>query len=105
MSQHTDSYLQIRNNPKFQSLVAKRNRYSFIMTALMMFVYYGYILLIAFDKEWLATKVAPGMVMTIGIPMGLGVILFTIIITIVYVRRANTEFDTEAAAVLKEAGK
>ena len=105
MSQHTDSYLQIRNNPKFKSLVAKRNRYSFIMTALMMIVYYGYILLIAFNKEWLATKVAPGMVMTIGIPMGLGVILFTIIITVIYVRRANTEFDTEAAQVLKEAQK
>ena len=105
MSQHTDSYLQIRNNPKFISLVAKRNRYSFIMTSLMMIVYFGYILLIAFNKEWLATKVAPGMVMTIGIPMGLGVILFTTIITIVYVRRANTEFDTEAAQVLKEAQK
>jgi uncharacterized membrane protein (DUF485 family) len=105
MSQHTDSYLQIRNNPKFISLVAKRNRYSFIMTSLMMIVYFGYILLIAFNKEWLATKVAPGMVMTIGIPMGLGVILFTIIITIIYVRRANTEFDTEAAQVLKEAQK
>ena len=105
MSQHTDSYLQIRNNPKFISLVAKRNRYSFIMTTLMMVVYFGYILLIAFNKEWLATKVAPGMVMTIGIPMGLGVIIFTIIITIVYVRRANTEFDTEAAQVLKEAQK
>ena len=105
MSQHTDSYLQIRNNPKFQSLVAKRNRYSFIMTSLMMIVYFGYILLIAFNKEWLATKVAPGMVMTIGIPMGLGVILFTIIITVIYVRRANTEFDTEAAQVLKEAQK
>jgi uncharacterized membrane protein (DUF485 family) len=105
MSQHTDSYLQIRNNPKFISLVAKRNRYSFIMTSLMMIVYFGYILLIAFNKEWLATKVAPGMVMTIGIPMGLGVIIFTIIITIIYVRRANTEFDTEAAQVLKEAQK
>jgi len=105
MSQHTDSYLQIRNNPKFISLVAKRNRYSFIMTSLMMIVYFGYILLIAFNKEWLATKVAPGMVMTIGIPMGLGVILFTIVLTIIYVRRANTEFDTEAAQVLKEAQK
>jgi len=105
MSQHTDSYLQIRNNPKFISLVAKRNRYSFIMTSLMMIVYFGYILLIAFNKEWLATKVAPGMVMTIGIPMGLGVIIFTIVITIIYVRRANTEFDTEAAQVLKEAQK
>ena len=105
MSSHIDTYAQIRNNPKFQALVAKRNSYSFIMTALMMIVYYGYILLIAFNKEWLATKLAPGMVTSIGIPMGLGVIIFTIVLTNIYVRRANTEFDSEAAAVLKEAGK
>ena len=104
MSSHIDTYAQIRNNPKFQALVAKRNSYSFIMTALMMIVYYGYILLIAFNKEWLATKIGGG-VTSIGIPMGLGVIIFTIVLTNIYVRRANTEFDTEAAAVLKEAGK
>jgi uncharacterized membrane protein (DUF485 family) len=105
MSEHNDSYLQIRNNPKFQSLVAKRNAYSFVMSALMLIVYFGYILLIAFNKEWLATKIGEGYTTSIGIPMGLGVIFFTIIITLVYVRRANTEFDTEAAQVLKEAGK
>ena len=105
MSEHNDSYLQIRNNPKFQSLVAKRNAYSFVMSALMLIVYFGYILLIAFNKEWLATKIGEGYTTSIGIPMGLGVIFFTIIITIIYVRRANSEFDTEAAQVLKEAGK
>jgi uncharacterized membrane protein (DUF485 family) len=105
MSQHTDSYAQIRDNPKFKSLIAKRNSYAFMMTALMMIVYYGYILLIAFDKEWLATKIGTGYVTSIGIPMGVGVIFFTIIITNIYVRRANTEFDDEAAQVLKEAGK
>ena len=105
MSEHNDSYLQIRNNPKFQSLVAKRNAYSFVMSALMLIVYFGYILLIAFNKEWLATKIGEGYTTSIGIPMGLGVIIFTIVITLVYVRRANTEFDTEAAQVLKEAGK
>ena len=105
MSQHTDSYAQIRDNPKFKSLIAKRNSYAFMMTALMMIVYYGYILLIAFNKEWLATKIGVGYVTSIGIPMGLGVIVFTIFITVIYVRRANTEFDAEAAQVLKEAGK
>jgi uncharacterized membrane protein (DUF485 family) len=105
MSQHTDSYLQIRNNPKFQSLVAKRNRYSFIMTTLMMIVYFGYILLIAFNKEGLAVKIGEGYTTSVGIPMGLGVIIFTIVLTNIYVRRANTEFDAEAAAVLKEAAK
>lgn len=102
---HNDSYERIRSNPKFQSLVAKRNGYAFIMTALMMIVYFGYILLIAFDKEMLSQKLGEGMVTSLGIPMGLGVILFTIAITTVYVRRANTEFDAEADAVVKEAQK
>ena len=105
MSQHTDSYLQIRNNPKFKSLVAKRNRYSFIMTALMMIVYYGYILLIAFDKEWLGTKLGAGMTTSIGIPLGVGVIVVTIILTNIYVRRANTRFDDMNAQIIKEASR
>ena len=105
MSQHTGSYAQIRDNPKFKSLIAKRNAYAFMMTSLMMVVYYGYILLIAFNKEWLATKIGEGYTTSIGIPMGLGVIIFTIVLTNIYVRRANSEFDDEAAQVLKEAGQ
>ncbi len=103
--QHSEHYERIRSNPRFQSLVAKRNGYAFIMTALMMFAYYGYILLIAFDKEGLAVKLGEGMVTSVGIPLGLGVIVFTIIITAIYVKRANTEFDAEAAEILKEAQK
>lgn len=102
---HNDTYERIRSNPKFQALVAKRNGYAFIMTALMMIVYYGYILLIAFNKEMLGQKLGAGMVTSIGIPMGVGVILFTIIITAIYVKRANTEFDAEAEVVVKEAQK
>ena len=71
---------RIRANPKYQELVSKRNSYGWIMTALMMIVYYGYILLVAFNKEFLAQKTGAG-VMSIGIPIGVGVILFTIIIT------------------------
>ena len=102
---HSDTYERIRSNPKFQALVAKRNFYSMIMTVLMMVVYFGYILLIAFNKEGLAAKLSSTGVTSVGIPLGLGVILFTIIITTIYVRRANTEFDSEAAAILKEAQK
>jgi uncharacterized membrane protein (DUF485 family) len=57
-----------------------------------MVVYYGFILLVAFNKPFLATRLGQG-VMTIGIPIGLGVIVFTIAITAIYVRRANREFD------------
>lgn len=105
MSQHADHYERIRSNPRFQAFVSKRNSYALVMTILMMVAYYGYILLIAFNKELLAQKLGAGMVTSMGVPMGLGVIIFTIVITAIYVRRANTEFDTEAAEILKEAQK
>lgn len=95
---------RIRANPKYQELVSKRNSYGWIMTLSMLVVYYGYILLVAFNKDFLAQKVGAG-VTSIGIPIGVGVILFTIIITGIYIRRANTEFDDLKAQVIKEATK
>ena len=77
---------RIRANPKYQELVSKRNAYGWIMTAALMIVYYGYILLVAFNKDFLATKTGAG-VTSYGIPIGIGVILFTIIITGIYIRR------------------
>ena len=70
----------------------------------MLIVYYGYIGLIAFDKELLAKPLGAG-VTTLGIPIGLGVIVFTVIITGLYVRRANTEFDAMTREILKDATK
>jgi len=100
-----ETWERIRSNPKFQAFVSKRNNYSIVMSILMIIAYYGYILLIAFDKPFLATKMGEGMVTSIGIPMGVGVIVFPIVLTWIYVRRANTEFDTEAEAIIKEATK
>lgn len=97
-------YEKVRENPRFSALVAKRNAYSALLTLLMIVVYFGYILLIAFNKELLAQKIGTG-VTSLGIPLGLGVILFTIAITAVYVRRANSEFDAESEALLKESSK
>ena len=98
-------YESIRGNPNFQKFVSTRNVYSNIMTLLMMIVYFGYILLIAFNKPVLATKMSAGGVISIGIPMGIGVLVFTIVITWIYVRRANTEFDATKDAIVKEASK
>ncbi len=87
-----DLAARIASHPKYQELKAKRTRFGWWLTALMMVVYYGFILLVAFDKELLAKRLGAG-VMTLGMPIGLGVILFTIVITGIYVRRANSEFD------------
>lgn len=99
---------QISNNiasdPRFLKFVAKRNNYSVIMTILGAVAYYGFILLVAFNKEFLGQKMGAG-VTTIGVPIGVGVIVFTIIITWIYVRRANGEFDDEANDIIKGASK
>ena len=95
---------KIRANPKFLELQSKRNRFGWLLAICMMVVYYGYIALIAFRKDILSIPVGDG-VTTLGVPIGMGVILFTIIITGIYVRRANTEFDALTAEILAEEAK
>ncbi len=93
-----------RANPKYQLLKAKRSAFGWWLAALMMVVYYGYIALIAFNKEFLAQPLGAG-VTTIGVPIGMGVIVFTIVITGIYVRRANGEFDQLTKEILEDATK
>ncbi len=95
---------KIEANPKYHELRAKRNGFGWLLTVLMLVVYYGYIALIAFNKPFLAQPIGAG-VTTLGIPIGMGVIVFTIAITGFYVRRANSEFDRLTAEILKEASK
>jgi len=96
---------RVQANPKYHMLVSSRSVFSIWMTIAVMVVYYGYILLIAFDKEWLGSKLAAGMTTSIGIPLGVGVIVITVILTNIYVRRANTEFDQLNAEIIKEANQ
>jgi uncharacterized membrane protein (DUF485 family) len=96
---------RVTANPKFLEFVAVRNRYSIIMTIVSAAAYYGFILLVAFNKQFLATKISVGAVTSIGIPLGVGVLVFTIVITAIYVRRANTEFDAMKDEIIKEASK
>ena len=95
---------KIEANPKYHELRRKRNSFGWLLTAIMMVVYYGYIALIAFNKPFLAQPIGAG-VTTLGIPIGMGVIIFTIVITGIYVRRANNEFDRLTAEILKDAAK
>ncbi len=95
---------KVEANPKYHELRRKRNVFGWSMTAIMMVVYYGYVALIAFDKPFLAQRIGDG-VTSLGIPIGLGVIIFTIAITGLYVRRANGEYDRLTAEILKEASK
>ena len=95
---------KIQKNPKYLELRKKRSGFGWFLTLLMMVVYYGYIALIAFNKPFLAQPIGNG-VTTLGVPLGFGVIVFTIVITGIYVRRANGRYDALTQAILKDAAR
>jgi uncharacterized membrane protein (DUF485 family) len=93
---------KIQANPKFQELVSKRTAFSWTLTVVMLAIYFGFILLIAYGKAFLGQSLSGG-VTTVGFPIGVGVILSAIVLTGIYVRRANTEFDELNRQILEEA--
>ena len=99
-----DVVARIRANPKYQELKRKRSSFGWWLTLLMMVVYYGYIALIAWNKPFLSQPMGAG-VTTIGVPIGMGVIIFTIVITGIYVRRANDVYDRLTREILEEVAK
>ena len=100
----TNLALRIAAHPAYQELKARRTSFGWWLTAAMMVVYYGFIMLVAFNKPLLSTRLGEG-VMTLGIPLGFGVIVFTVVITAIYVRRANSEFDRLTEEVSKAVTK
>ncbi len=86
-------YDHIRNNAKFHDLVSQRSKLSWTLAVLVLIVYYSFILVIAFAPEILGVPISENATATWGIVLGLGVILFTFVVTGIYVHRANTLYD------------
>ncbi|MCS0632980.1 DUF485 domain-containing protein [Telluria mixta] len=97
-----DIVQRVKADPNYQKLVKTRSRYGWTLTWLVMIAYYGFTCLNAFDKQFMASKIGDG-VMSWGVPLGLFVILFTIAVTGIYVRRANSEFDALTDAIQRNA--
>jgi len=93
----------IMSNEHYIRLVRDRTRFGWLLACAMLVVYYGFILLIAFKKELLGIPIGQG-VTTTGIPVGLFVIVFTVLITGIYVRHANHRYDELTAAIHREIG-
>lgn len=93
---------KIKSNPKYQELVSKRTRFAWILAATMLFVYYAFILVVAFAPKSLGVPLGAGSVITVGIPVGLFIIFFAFIVTGIYVFRANGEFDRLTKEIKEE---
>ena len=85
-------YDAVLRDPRYQRLVKRRGRFTWTLSIVMLVAYFGYVALIAFDKPLLARPVAGG-VTSLGIPVGIGLILLAIVLTGLYVRRANRDYD------------
>ncbi|MDQ7989301.1 MAG: DUF485 domain-containing protein [Candidatus Dactylopiibacterium sp.] len=94
---------RIQRNPKFIALVHTRRVFSWTLSIIMLAIYCVFILVIGFKKELFGTPLGPDTVITWGIPFGVGVILSAFVLTGIYVRRANGEFDRLTREVIEEA--
>lgn len=90
---------KIKSNPDYQTLVTKRTSFAIVLTIIMLVVYFAFILTIAFDPSLLGTPLSSDSVTTVGIPVGIIVIVIAFILTGIYTSRANGEFDDLANKV------
>ena len=88
---------ELIESPDFKALVKKRWTVSFALLAVLFVSYYGYILLVASNKEWVSRKMsdAPDAVATIAIFLGVAAILVAWVLTAIYVWWANNAYDPE----------
>ncbi|WP_457626222.1 DUF485 domain-containing protein [Persephonella sp.] len=84
---------KILQDSEFQSLIKKVTTVSLIFTAAIMIVYYSFILLLAYGKEFLSRPLSEGSATTVGIPIGIGVIIAAWVLTGLYVYWANKDYD------------
>ncbi|EYF02978.1 DUF485 domain-containing protein [Chondromyces apiculatus] len=80
-----------------EALASRRGRIAFVLTVAIMFVYFGFVLLVAFDKPLLGRVVQPGL--SIGIALGAAVILAAWVLTGIYVVWANRVYDPALKAI------
>lgn len=95
---------ELLNDPEFKSLVAQKNTISWILTILELVLYFGFIGLIAFNKPFLAKVMTEGKATTIGIPIAVGTIVLSWVLTGVYIFWANSKYDAMVKNVKDKIG-
>lgn len=98
-------YERMRANPKFQTLVSRRGRFAWTLAFVVLTMFYGFVMVVAFNPASLGQPISEGSKLTVGVAVELFMFIFFWALTAVYVRRANTEFDALTQEIVKEAWK
>lgn len=96
---------RILNNPTYRALIKQRDTLALLLSVCVLVLFYGFILLIAFAPEFLTQPISDTSVIPVGMLVGVGVILASIVLTGVYVQQANTKFDPMIEAIMRDAAK
>ncbi len=94
----------ILNDPDFKDLSRQKFTISIILTVLELALYFGFIGLIAFNKPFLAQKLTSGVATTIGIPIAVGTIIGSWVLTGIYIWWANKKYDVLVNKVKEKVG-
>ena len=97
----SEDFARILEDPRYQTLVRRRRAFTWRLSAVILTAYLGFLLLVAFAKPLLAQPVAGGFT-SVGIVLGIGLILLSVALTAIYVRRAATEYDPVVDALRAE---
>ncbi|MEE9413385.1 MAG: DUF485 domain-containing protein [Methylococcales bacterium] len=98
-----DLYERVSNNPKFHQLVARRARLAWGLSSIIVLMYFSFILLIAFAPDILGQPISETSLITIGIPLGIFIIVTAFVLTGIYVYKANNDFDRINQEIIDEA--
>lgn len=100
----SDVYDRIKKNPNFGELVRKRSGYAWMLSASVLVLFYGFILLVAFNPSVMAQRLGGDTsLITLGPVIILSMFVLFWVLTALYVRRANGEFDNLTRALIDEA--
>lgn len=101
----SESVHKLLADPEFQALIRQKRTVSVVLTMIQLLLYFGFIALIAYDKPFLAQTIADGSAITIGIPIAVGVIVLSWVLTGIYILWANTRYDAMVNSVKKRLGE
>jgi uncharacterized membrane protein (DUF485 family) len=96
----TEMVQKIKSDPTFQELESKRHSFAWSLAIAILVIYYGYVAMLAWAKPFLSTRIGDSVV-TYAFPVGLFVLVSAIVITAIYVQRANSEYE-ELTMKIKE---
>ncbi len=96
---------ELLEDPEFQKLARQKNTISLVLTIAELVIYFGFIALVAYNKAFLARKMSEGSAITIGIPIAVGTIIVSWVLTGIYISWANNKYDAMVKRTKERMGR